>query len=387
MYNAPPWRALWELAAGGALQGIFGPALLAAPLGFAALRWKFGRLCWAAAALLALPWFFNSGARFLLPALPFVWLAFAMAAPRRTLWAAAAFQAVLCWPAMIDLYGGPHSWRLRGFPLRAAAGLEEEAAFLRRQVYEYPVARLIEEAVPPGARVFSLTPVAKAYTTRDVLVYWHSSRGERLADALRVAGLWSRDPLFELRGEWPARPLRGLRFRLGGKHTAEWDIREVRLFSRQDRVLASPQWTLSASSNPWDLPWAFDDNFATRWRSRDPMRPGMFVEVLFDRAQVLTAAVLVSQAPHAQGIPMEFEGLTPGGWRPLPARVAAQPHPEMFLRREATWTMRKAGFEYLLAPADESGNGALGKSLSAEPVEWGLEPAGQVGPYCLFRIR
>lgn len=385
-YDAPLWRAPWELAAGGGLQGLFGPVFLAAPLGLAALRWKFGRLCWAAAALLALPWFVNSGARFLLPALPFIWLAFAMVLPRRLLWAAAALQAVLCWPAMIDLYSGPHSWRLRGFPLRAAAGLEDEASFLRREAYEYPVARLIEDVVPPGARVFSLAPVAMAYTTREVLVYWHSSQGERLADALRVAGLWSRDPLFDLRGEWPAQPLRGLRFRLRGGHAAELDIREMRLFSRQDRVFASPQWTLNASSNPWDLPWAFDDNFATRWRSRDSMRPGMFVEIAFDRPQVLSAAVVVSQAP-AYEIPVEFEGLTAGGWRPLPANIGTKPHPGLYLYRDATWTVRRAGFEYILAPADENGNGALGKSMSADPVGWGLEPAGQVGRYCLFKVR
>ena len=149
-----------------------------------------------------------------------------------------------------------------------------------------------------------------------MLVYWHSADAERLGDALRVAGVWTRDPLYDLRAEWPAQPLRGLRFRLPIAHPGELDIHEVRLFSRQDRVFTSPQWTLTSSANPWELPWAFDDNLATRWRTWGPMRPGTFVQIDFDRPQALTAAVLVSHTPVYE-VPVEFEGLTPGGWRLL----------------------------------------------------------------------
>ena len=383
--GVPLWRVPWELAVGGVLQGIFGPVFLAVPLGLLALRRKAGRLCWGAAALLALPWFFNTGARFLLPSLPFLWLAFAMALPGRVLWAAAALQAVLCWPAAIDLYS-PHSWRLRGFPLRAAVSLEAESDFLARRLSEYHVARMIEETVPPGHRIFSLAAVAKAYTTRDVLVYWHSADAERLGDALRVAGLWSRDPVYDLRAEWPAQPLRGLRFKLPAAHPGELDIHEVSLFSRQDRVFASPQWTLSASVQPWELPWAFDDNLATRWRTWGPMRPGTFVQIDFDRPQALTAAVLVSHTP-VYNVPVEFEGLTPEGWRLLSAAPQALLREPRDLRRSAAWALKRAGLEYILAPADESGNGPLGKSMSADPLGWGLRPAARAGPYYLFQIR
>lgn len=384
--GVPLWRAPWELAAGGRLQGIFGPVFLAAPLGLLALRRKAGRLCWAAAALVALPWFFNIGSRFLLPSLPFLALALAMALPARVVWAAAALQAVLCWPAAIDLYSAPHSWRLRGFPWRAALRLEDEPHFLARRLNEYPLARMVEENVPPGQRVFSLAAVPKAYTTRDVLVYWHSAQADRLHDALRVAGLWSRVPLYDLRAEWPPQPLRALRFKLRAAHPGELDIHEVRLFSRQDRVFASPQWTLTASINPWELPWALDENFATRWRTWGPMRPGAFVEIDFDRPQVLTAVVLVSHTP-VYGVPVEFEGLASGGWRLLSASPQAELRSPQDLRRAATWAVKRAGFAYILAPADESGNGPLGKSMSADPPGWGVEATACAGPYCLFRVR
>jgi hypothetical protein len=379
------WRAPWELAVGGVLQGTFGPVFLAVPLGLLALRRKAGRLCWAAAALLALPWFFNTGARFLLPSLPFLWLAFAMALPVRAVWAAAALQAVLCWPAVMDLYGDPHSWRLRGFPWRAAVGLEEESKFLSRRLHEYPLARMLEDNVPAGARVYSLAAVAKAYTTRDALVYWHSADAERLGDALRVAGLWWRDPLYDLRAEWPAQALRGLRIKLRAAHPGELDIHELRLFSRVDRVFASPQWTLSASACPWELPSALDENLATRWRTWGPMRPGTFVQIDFDRPQVLTAAVVVSHTP-VYGVPVEFEGLSGDGWRLLsnaPRAVVREPRD---LRRSATWAVKRAGFDYILSPADESGNGPLGKSMSADPLGWGLQPTAVAGQYYLFRV-
>ncbi len=384
--GVPLWRAPWELAVGGALQGTFGPMFLAAPLGLLALRRKAGRLCWAAAALLALPWFANAGARFLLPSLPFLWLAFAMALPGRALWAAAALQAVLCWPAVMDLYSAPYSWRLRGFPWRAAAGLEDEAKFLRRRLHEYPLARMLEENVPAGARVYSLTAVAKAYTTRDVLVYWHSAEAERLGDVLRVAGPWSREPLYDLRAEWPAQPLRGFRVRLPAAHSGELDIHELRLFSRGDRVMVSPQWTLTASAQPWELPWAFDDNLATRWRTWGPMRPGTYVQIDFDRPQVLTSAVVVSHTPVYRA-PVEFEGLTPGGWRLLSGAPEALLREPRDLRLQAAWAVKRAGFGYILAPADESGNGPLGKMMSADPLGWGLQPVARAGPYWLFKIR
>ncbi len=384
--GVPLWRAPWELAVGGALQGAFGPLFLAVPLGLAALRRKAGRLCWAAAALLAAPWFFNTGARFLLPSLPFLWLAFAMALPGRARWAAAALQAVLCWPAVMDLYSAPHSWRLHGFPWRAAAGLEDESRFLARRLHEYPLARMIEENVPAGARVYSLASVAKAYTTRDVLVYWHSAEAERLGDVLRVAGPWSRDPLYDLRAEWPAQSLRGLRFRLPAAHSGELDIHEAHLFSRGDRVFVSPQWTLTASAQPWELPWAFDDNLATRWRTWGPMRPGTYVQIDFDRPQVLTAAVVVSHTPVYE-VPVEFEGLTPGGWRLLSAAPQPLVRERRDLRLQAAWAVKRAGFGYILAPADESGNGPLGKMMSADPLGWGLQPVAGAGSYWLFRIR
>src|ERR1035437_6807265 len=71
-----PAQVPWELAFGDRLTGTFGPLFLALPLGLLALRRRAdrlggrrgGRLLWAAALLLALPWIANPARRFLIPA-------------------------------------------------------------------------------------------------------------------------------------------------------------------------------------------------------------------------------------------------------------------------------------------------------------------------------
>src|SRR5260370_12195791 len=96
----------------------------------------------------------------------------------------------------------------------------------------------------------------------------------------------------------------GLRFRLTARHPGEWDISEVRIYSGDDRVHNSPQWQLDAWPNTWEAPVAFDGNFASRWRTWKPMRPGMVREGLFDRPQRLPAPPLLSHPPTFN-VPLE----------------------------------------------------------------------------------
>ncbi len=88
--SVKPFQVPWQLAFGDHLHGTFGPLLLALPIGLWALRRPSGRLVWAAAVLLALPWYFDSGARFLMPAVACAALALGMALPRQAAWAAIA---------------------------------------------------------------------------------------------------------------------------------------------------------------------------------------------------------------------------------------------------------------------------------------------------------
>jgi len=287
----------WELAFGDRFSGTYGPLLWALPLGLAAWRRRAGRLCLLAALILALPWVSNKGARFLMPAVAMAGLPLGMVLPRRAAWAAIAVQAVVCWPQVLNAWQPDWTFRLHRFPWRAALRAEPEADYLARSSFEYRVARMLEGATPPGARTYSFDTVANAYLARDVTVSWQSAEGDRMADVLRMATVYRRDSLYAWSGNWPAIPLRALRFRLPASDPAEWDICEVELRSGGERLATSPQWTLRAWPNPWETPAAFDGNPATRWRTWQPMRAGMFFEIGLDHPQRLTGALLVSHTP------------------------------------------------------------------------------------------
>jgi len=380
-------EAPWQLAVGGKLQGIFGPLLLALPLGLLALGWRAGRLCWLAAALLAAPWFANHGARFLMPAFPFLALALAMVLPRPAAWACLALEAVACWPAVVDLYTLPYTWRLHAPPLAAALRLEPESEYLYRATAEYKIAGMIEQETRPGEKIFSLISGPRAYVDREMLEYWHSARADQLLDTLKVASLYQDAPLYDVTALFPQQVLRGVRFRLTRAHPGEWCVHEVRLFLGEDRVYSSPQWYLRARPEPWEAPAAFDDNLATRWRTWEPMRPGMYLEADFDRPQVLTSALMISHTPVYQ-VPFEIDGQgMDGKWHLLSSEPRVTVRPREELRRWAAQAVRRAGYRYLLAADTAEGNGLLTKDMLARLHDWDLEIAGQVGNVYLFRVR
>ncbi|MCU1238440.1 MAG: hypothetical protein JWP63_6407, partial [Candidatus Solibacter sp.] len=180
-----PAQVPWELAFGDRLTGTFGPLLFALPIGLLALRKREGRLLWAAAILVALPWITNSGARFLMPAVALAALALGMSLPRPLAWTAIALQAVLCWPQVLDLWETRYSFRLHEFPIAAALRIESEADYCKHRFDEYNVAKLVERVTPPASRTLALMTVASAYLDRDVAVSWQSAEADRLLDTLR----------------------------------------------------------------------------------------------------------------------------------------------------------------------------------------------------------
>jgi len=57
------------------------------------------------------------------------------------------------------------------------------------------------------------------------------------------------------------------------------------------------------------------------------------------------------------------------------------------LRLEATATLRRAGFRYLLAPVEGGGNSPIGMDMLANPLAWDLDTVARAGWSVLFRIR
>jgi hypothetical protein len=381
-----PLQVPWELAFGDRLTGTFGPLFLALPLGLLALRRREGRLLWAAAVVLALPWFANTGARFLMQSVMLAALALGMALPRPAAWAAIVVQALLCWPQVIAAAETRYAFRLHNFPLAAALRIEPEADYCRRYLNEYNVAKMIERAAPQGSRILALATVANAYIDREVQVTWQSAETDQLLDTLRLASVYSSTPSFDWRATWPEQPVRAVRFRIPVSYDGEWDISEVQLYSGEYRVFNSPQWTLSGW-NPWEAPLAFDGNLATRWRTWESVRAGMSFEVNLQSAQRLTGAVLATHTPVFR-VPLEVSGQdAKGAWHVLAKSAEAIPRPPQDLRLEAVRAVRKAGYRYLLAPTGADGNGPIGNRIVGHESEWGLEQVGYAGDFHLFRVK
>ena len=382
-----PMQVPWELAFGDRLTGTFGPLLLALPIGLIALRRRAGRLLWAAAFLVALPWITNTGARFLMPAVALAAIALGMALPRPAAWAAIALQAVLCWPQALDAWETRYSFRLHEFPLAAAAGAESEADYCKRRFEEYNVALMIQRSTPADSRTLALVSVANAYLDRDVAVTWQSAEADRLLDTLRLATVYSPTQTYDWKAAWPEQSVRALRFRMPAAYQGEWDINEVQLFSGEERLFNSPQWTIAAWPNPWETPLAFDSNLATRWRTWEAVRTGMYLDVEFGNPQRLTAAVLVTHTP-AFGVPLEIHGLdVQGRWHLLSDAPRAIPRPAQDIRLEASRALKRAGFRYLLVPTGEGGNAPIGNVMAGREAEWGMERAGEAGRFYLMRVK
>jgi hypothetical protein len=382
-----PAQVPWELAFGDRLTGTFGPLFLALPIGLIALRRRGGRLLWAAALLLALPWLTNTGARFLMPAVVLAAITLGMALPRPAAWAAIAIQAVLCWPHVLDTWETRYSFRLHEFPLAAAVGAESAAEYCKRTFEEYNVARMIQRATPPDSRTLALLSVASAYLDREVAVTWQSAEADQLLDTLRLASVYSTTPTFDWKAVWGERAVRAVRFRMPVGYQGEWDINEVQLFSGEDRVFNSPQWTLGGWPNRWELPLAFDGNMATRWRTWETVCAGMYLDVELGNPQRLTAAVLVTHTA-AFRVPLEVYGLdVQGRWHLLSNTPRAIPRAPQDIRLEASRAIKRAGFRYVLVPTGAGGNAPIGNILVGHEAEWGMERVGEAGRFYLFRVK
>ncbi len=388
LHGVPPLQVPWQLALGDGLSGTYGPLLLLLPLGLVAVRRREGRLCLIAAAILAVPWFSNTGARFLMPAVMVAAFALAMVLPPRAAWAAIALQALICLPPFLNAWQPAYAFRLHELPWKAAIGIESEARYLQTHTNEYNVARMVEHDTPPDASIFALMSVPTAYAARDVSVAWQSAEGDCLAETLYLAAKYKKDPLSDWTASWPPAGIRALRFRMPKGFPAEWDIAEVRLLSGEDRIFNSPLWSLRAWPNLWEAPLALDNRRSTVWRTWQPARAGMFFEVDLDHPQNLTGAVLTAHSA-AYDVALEVYGQrgTDGQWFLLTDRPKSTVRPLEDLRLEAAATVRRAGYRYLLAPLGDAGHGPLGKQLLAEAPEWGLEVAGDAGPNILFKLR
>jgi hypothetical protein len=246
---------------------------------------------------------------------------------------------------------------------------------------------MIQRTAPENSRTLALAGVAQAYLDRNVAVWWQSAETDTLLDTLRLAALYAQYPVFEWKASWRAEDVRALRLRSASKDDGEWDISEVHFFSDDAPVYNSPQWTFASKPNPWEAPLAFDGNLATRWRTWEPVRRDMYLEVDFGHLHRLTSVMLVTHTPLFQ-VPLEVWGRDrKGTWKMLARDAQAVTRTAQDLRLDASRALRRAGFRYLLVPTGSGGNAPIGNAIVDHQADWGVESAGQAGRHFLLRIR
>lgn len=368
----------WELPLevtirGEKTTGLLGPVFLLAPIALLSLRFREGRRLLLPALLLFLPFFTNVGTRFLIPCLPFVALAMAMAVPWTPLLAAIVLiHAVLSWPSVIPSYSAHYAWHLDRILWKQAIRKIPQDRYLAQNFSGYGIGRLIDDNIPKGARVLAVNGVADAYTTHEVLVGFQAALNDDLADIFNIGWEESQQPTHRLIFKFS--PVTARRVRLlqtgTGAPLEEFKVDELRFFYQGAELPRDLAWRLRAWPNPWDVQMAFDNSPATRWRSWEVASPGMYIETDFGKYEMLDE-VRIDRSPDYLNVRMQVEAMNAKGvW----VKIAADPRTELIpvpvdIRRWASRELHLHGIDYILLNDTDWG----ADDVREDPGSWGFQ--------------
>ena len=378
-YDLPSLKPLfWMVTVNGQLGGQLGPVFLLTPLALLGLRKPEGRRVLLAGLFFLLPYPQNLGARFLIPCLPYAALGIALAlefSPGAQA-AAVILAALLAWPQIVNKYSVPGRWQIENAPWKAALGIVPQDKYLLQRDPTWVTARMLDEFVPAGKRVWSTSPVAESYSSTEVLVSYYSAEGELIQDILTTAVRPNYQPLWNFRYTFSPHTLTHVRLlQNAASGTDIWSIGEIQFFHGSEEIRPAAGWKMNSSSFPWDIGLAFDRNPATRWRSWEPIHPGMWIDVDFG-APVELDRVELHASPDQGKIDVKLEGVE--------ARLEKIENTELpDLRRLATATVKKRGIDYLLI----TGGHWLTDDIHGDPARWGLKKIADRGDAWLFQIQ
>jgi hypothetical protein len=383
------WEIPMQVTTYGSVSGLLGPVFLLAPLGLLALRRKEGRHLWLAALVFSGNYFSNIAARFLIPPMPFVALALALAlsaVPRMAV-AVAVLSAVLSWPAVVPRYAHGDAWRLLRIPWREALRIRPEEGYLERRLEHYGVDRLIERTTAPGSTVFTFVPIPEAYTSRHIRVEYQSASNQIAGKILWTAAAPEYAPTWRLRFRFPRQTLRGLRVvqtnRGANGGEDRWSIHEFRIYQGERELPRAAEWRVTAQPYPWSIQDAFDNSLVTFWMCGETLKPGQFVEVDFQGGQTADSVVLEA-APNQWAARLKLEGQDAAGrWQLLASAATPGDAPRpLGLRRAVAAELKRRGIDYLLV--FDTDNGASDLRLNADL--WGMRAVGDYKGARLYQL-
>lgn len=366
--------------------GLLGPVFLLAPMALLALRFREGRRLLLPGLLLFLPFFTNVGTRFLIPCLPFVSLAMAMAVPwTPVLGAMLLFHAVASWPSMIPRYSSAYAWHLDRILWKQAIRKIPQDRYLAQNFSLYGIARLVDDHVPKGARVLAVNGVADSYTTHEVLVSFQAALNDDLADILDAGWDESRQPTRRLTFKFPVKTARRVRLlETGvGAPLEEFKVEEVRYFYHGVELPRDPKWRLRAWPNPWDVQMAFDNSPATRWRSWEVAAPGMYIETDFGKFEFVDEVTVDTSFDYAN-VRLEVDAMEPSGrW----TKLSSDPKTEVIpvtvdIRRWASRDLHERGIDYILMNDTDWG----ADDMREDTASWGLKEIAKGYGARIYRV-
>jgi hypothetical protein len=355
------WQIPMQVTTWGHLGGFFGPVFLLAPVALLSLRRKEGRRLLLAGVVFGASYFSNIGARFLIPSVPFIALAMAlaMASVPRLAVVVVLVHAMISWPTRVSKYCAPDAWHLVRVPWRQALRIKSADDYLDANMFFYGVARMVDRNTPPDATVFTYRPIPEAYTSRRILVQFESEQNQVAGVMIQAASFPSEAPNWWIRFSFPRQELTALRLVTLNTGRVLWRIHEARAFDASRLV---PYETKGAAA-------AHDGNPVTFWRSPEWLAPGQSVEMDFRRTEPADSVVIQTSFDQ-RDVKLKLEGRDPSGtWRRLSDMPEAHEEPGMSdLRRAAIEQLKGWGIGYLLSFENEGET----RDLRLYPDLWGI---------------
>lgn len=367
---------------GGLVGGSFNPLFLMLPLSLISLRSSQGRRLLLAAVVFAIPAWFNTGARFLIPSAPFAAMALGIAVETipSALPIVCAFAALVAWPPAVSAYGDGWNWRIGSFPFREAFRQESVEPYILRNLPDYELKLQIERHVPAGQRIFSFAGRPDAYLDRDIVVSYESTLGNLVNDILWAPQ--AHRPAIRQRFRFLPVETRSIRVANNTTNENFWTVAEMRVFSQGRELPRAANWKVSAWPNGWEAPLAFDNSYPTRWSTWQAMGPRAHLQVDFPVAQRLDEVAL--ECDPAWEAKLQVDVLLPSGrWVGVtdsPESVKVEPPAGM--RLAAARDVKQLGFRYLLLNEGDFVYQDLKKYLNY----WGMTQLAEVNGTRLYRI-
>jgi len=378
----------YQATIGGKLFGVLGPVFVLAPLALLSLRTKAGRVLALAFVPIFLPYFTNIGARFLIPSLPFLALALGiglLSIPRIGM--ALAVTAVLAhaglsWPENMNAWSPGFQWRIDQTSWRLALRLTSEKDFLEKFWPDYKPGLLLDQFVAPGERVFSPGMGQMAYHHREILGTWDSAAARRafitylMAIEEHLGATWNRELRF------PTVTTDRIRLVSDTKMDTDLRISEVRFALDSTEIPRRPAWRLTASANPFEVQYAFDNSSVSWWTSGAPVEKGTWLQTSFGTPSSVNR-VLIAQSEDQRWIALQPEAWVDGKWTSLRSRETdVREPPRATLRMEVRDELKRLNIHWILMPDTFYG----ADDLRANAPYWGITQMGEVNGFRLWRL-